>query len=75
MVNGQPIFVRDLDKQPVAQITKLRGELGALLTRTVDRLIDERLRTMAPPETTEVPPQSPIMDESTRTGLPTTKML
>src|SRR5215470_10434672 len=55
-VDGQPIFVREIDEQSSVQINRLQEELGALLTRTVDRLIDEQLRAVAPPEMLELPP-------------------
>lgn len=65
-VNDQPVYVRDVDEQSSVQIKKLREELGALLTRTVDRLIDEQLRATAPPEMLEVPPLPPVTDEEVR---------
>lgn len=64
--NGQPIYIRDVDEQSSVQIKKLREELAALLTRTVDRLIDEQLRATASPEMLEVPPLPPITDEEVR---------
>ena len=51
MVDGQPIFMREIDELSTAQLSKIRDELGALLARTVDRLIDERLRSLTVPET------------------------
>src|SRR5688572_1871443 len=46
MVNGKPILVGEIDRQADVQISKLRDELSVLLARTVDRLIDERLRSL-----------------------------
>ncbi len=69
-VNGQAIFIRDIDAQSVVQITKLREEIGVLLARTVDRLIDERLRSLTPPETvaelSQLPVASSVTDEEAR---------
>lgn len=67
MVGDQPILVGELDKQSTTQLSRLHDELGALLVRTVDRLIDERLRALTPPETVEAPPAPPqISDEEVR---------
>ncbi len=70
MVDGQPIFMREIDELSTAQLSKIRDELGALLARTVDRLIDERLRSLTVPEPSEELSQLPatpsVADEEVR---------
>ena len=65
MVNGKPILVGEIDRQSDVQISKLRDELSVLLARTVDRLIDERLRSLTPPETTEKLSLQPVIPSVT----------
>src|SRR5262245_54281110 len=65
MVNGKPILVGEVDRQSDVQISKLHDELGVLLTRTVDRLIDERLRSLTLPETTEELSLQPVIPSVT----------
>ena len=65
MVNGKPILVGEIDRQSDVQISKLRDELSVLLARTVDRLIDERLRSLTPPETTEELSPQPVIPSVT----------
>jgi len=65
MVNGKPILVGEIDRQSDVQISKLRDELSVLLARTVDRLIDERLRSLTPPETTEELSLQPVIPSVT----------
>lgn len=67
MVGDRPILVRELDKQSAVQLSRLHDEFSALLVRTVDRLIDDRLRASIPPETIETPlPPLAISDEEVR---------
>ena len=67
IVGDQSILVRALDKQSAAQLSRLHDELSALLVRTVDRLIDDRIRASTPLEMSESPPPpSPISDEEVR---------
>jgi protein-disulfide isomerase len=65
-VNGQAILVREIDAPSGAKIAALREELVALAARTVDRLVDDRLRARAPSskETLTSPP--PVTDEQIR---------
>jgi hypothetical protein len=65
MVNAKPILVGEIDRQSNVQISKLRDELSVLLARTVDRLIDERLRSLTTPETTEKLSLQPVIPSVT----------
>jgi hypothetical protein len=54
--NGQAILVREIDAPSGAKIAALREELVALAARTVDRLVDDRLRARAPSLKETLPP-------------------
>jgi protein-disulfide isomerase len=64
IVNGEKIFVHDIDVPSRAKITKLREEIHALAARTIERLIDEHLQA----RTTNLPtPQpAPVTDDAVR---------
>jgi hypothetical protein len=62
--------MREIDEMSTAQLSKVHDALSGLLARTVDRLIDERLRLMTPPEVLEelsqLPTSPPVTDEEVR---------
>lgn len=64
VVNGEKIFVQDIDVPSRRKITQLREELHALAARTIERLIDEHLQA----RTTNLPsPQpAPVTNDAIR---------
>jgi len=66
-VDGQPILMREIDALSSIQLSKIHDTLAGLLARTVDRLIDERVRSLTPPETlaelSQLPVTPPVTDE------------
>jgi protein-disulfide isomerase len=64
IVNGEKIFIHDIDVPSRGKISKLLEELHALAARTIERLIDEHLQA----RTTNLPtPQpAPVTDDAVR---------
>jgi hypothetical protein len=60
MVGDQPILMRDIDELSNVQLSKIYDTLSALLARTVERLIDERVRWLTPPEVLAELSQLPV---------------
>lgn len=65
-VNDHAILVDEIDAPSRAKITQLRKELKALATRTIDRLVDEHLQTLAPTAKVILPSPAPITDDEIR---------
>jgi protein-disulfide isomerase len=65
-VNGQAILVREIDTPSSAKITKLQEELRARAARAIDRLVDDRLRALAPTTPALSPSPAPITEEEIR---------
>lgn len=65
-VDGQPILMREVDEWSSASLSKLHDELSILLVRTVNRLIDERLRSLTASETNEEASHLSVTDEEIR---------
>lgn len=52
-VGDQAILMREIDEMSTVQLSKIHDALSGLLARTVERLIDEQLRSITPPEVLE----------------------
>ncbi len=55
VVNGEPITLRAIDSASVSKIEQLRGQLAALAAEEVERLVDERIRTLLPEQSAPAP--------------------
>src|SRR5437763_9601129 len=65
-VNGQAILVREVDAPSSAKIATLHEELRARAARSLDRLIDDRLRAHAPAAQVLPPSPAPITEDQIR---------
>ena len=65
-VNGHTILVDQIDAPSRAKIMRLREELRTVVTRTIDRLVDERLRALTPSVKVVSPSPAPVTDDEIR---------
>ena len=66
LVNGQKILLEEIDAPSHAKIATLREELTTLARRTIDRLVDARLRTQASDSELHSPAPAPVTEDEIR---------